>query len=228
MCEQVRLARTKEVSMVYNGLAMAVVLLLMAGCASKPPKFSGFLGDYSALQPDPKEPSILYWEKPNVEWRRYTKLWIDVPEVYPNPDAKERDLDPAEMKKLAEYFRQAAVDAVADKYPVTGEAGPDVLRIRAAITDIIPTRSKVNILVSAAAMFPVAVDLGGASMECEFLDSTTNTRLAAVVDSRKASWWSMKDAFRGWSDYGHTKGALLRWAKMLRESLDEVHPLPKK
>ncbi|HLA37237.1 MAG TPA: hypothetical protein VJZ02_02100, partial [Candidatus Brocadiales bacterium] len=50
---------------VIAGLIFALGLCspLGVGCASnKPPKLSGFLGDYSGLKPLPDDPSMLYWE----------------------------------------------------------------------------------------------------------------------------------------------------------------------
>lgn len=222
------LANARGLAMACVGLAVAILPFQMLGCSSKPPRFSGFLGDYSNLQPDPQEPSILYWERPSVDWKRYTKLMIDPAVVYWHPEAKGAHTDPAELKKLADYFRATVVEAVKDKYPVLEQPGPDVLRIRAAITDVIPAGRVVNVTVSAVAMFPMAVDLGGASMEVMFLDSMTNERLATAIDSRRGSWWRPKDQWwRGYTKYGHTKSAFEQWAKLLRAALDEVHPPPK-
>ncbi|MBM4082467.1 MAG: DUF3313 domain-containing protein [Planctomycetes bacterium] len=222
------LANARWMATACTVLLAAVIPLQMLGCSTKPPRYSGFLGDYSNLKPDPQESSILYWEKPNVDWKRYTRLMIDPAAVYWHPEAKGTDIDPAELKALADYFRTTVVDAVKDRYPVVEQPGPDVLRIRAAITDVIPAGRAVNVAVSAAVLFPMAVDVGGASMEVMFLDSVTNDRLATAVDSRRGSWWKPKDQWwRGYTKHGHTKSAFEQWAKLLRESLDEVHPTPK-
>lgn len=199
--------------------------LLLAGCATVPPAPSGFLGDYSALKPDAKEPKILYYEKPNVRWMTYTKLMIDPVQVYYSPAAKHRQIEPEELKKLTDYARVALVEAVKDTYPVVHAPGPGVLRLRAAITDLVPASPAVNIVATAAIMLPV--DMGGAAMEAEFLDSQTNERLGAVVDRKIGSPFSPGDFVGGFTTWGHAKTAFDGWANMLRESLDEVHGIKK-
>ena len=173
---------------VIAGLIFALGLCspLGVGCASnKPPKLSGFLGDYSGLKPLPDDPSMLYWERSGVNWKKYTKLMIDPVAVRLAPGAKKYDIPPQDLQKLAEMFRTEAVAAVRDAYPVVDQPGPDVMRIRAAITDANPSDALMNI-VSAAAIF-MPIDMGGASMETEFLDSMTGERLAAAVDKKSGS-----------------------------------------
>ena len=71
---------------------------------------------------------------------------------------------------------------VQDTCPVVDKPGPDVLRVRAAITDIIPANPLINATAILAVGLPV--DMGGAAMEAEFLDSMTNEPLGSVVDKR--------------------------------------------
>ncbi len=208
---------------VYFVLFSFTVTMMFMGCAAKQVKPSGFLGDYSALRPDPEDPKVLYYEKPNVEWKNYTKLLFDPIMVYYLPEAKNRAIPPDELKKLTDYFRDAAIEAVKDAYPVVDEPGPGILRIRAAITDVIPASQFANIAMIAAVGIPV--DMGGASMEVEFLDSVSNERLAAMVDRKKGSYLDIADVFglKAFTKWGYAKAAFKEWAKELREALDEVH-----
>lgn len=106
-------------------------------------------------------------------------------------------------------------------YPVVYQPGVGVLRIRAAITDIIPANPLLNIVTTAAVFIPL--DMGGAAMEAEFLDSVSNERLAAIVDRKQGSPLSPLDIIGGFTKWGHAKGAFDKWAKELREALDEAH-----
>jgi hypothetical protein len=177
-------------------LALFTGLLFLMGCAmgvrQQP---SGFLGDYAGFQPDPDQRDVLYYEKPGVDWKRFKRLQIDPILVYYKPDAKNRQIDPNTLKKMTDYFMNAVVKAVEDKYPVVSEPGPDVLRIRAAITEL----NTSNV------------------MEAEFLDSETGERLGAIVHKRVGT---PMDLVGGYSKWGHAKAAFDYWAKELRKGLD--------
>lgn len=178
----------------------------------------GFLRDYAKLKPLPEDPKVLYYERPNVNWKKYTKLLLDPIMVYYSPAAKDQHIHPDELKKLTDYFRNAVIEAVKDAYPVVDKPGRGVLRIRAAITDVIPTNPFVNIVTVATSLTPV--DIGGAAIEAEFLDSLTNERLMAIVDRKKATPLDLVEGFTKW---GHAEAAFKAWATELREALDEAH-----
>jgi hypothetical protein len=194
-------------------VVMAVAFMFATGCATAPPG-SGFLKDYSELQTDPDDESLRWWEKEGVDWKRYKRLMIDPVVVYYHPKAKNRQIEPNVLKELTDYFRTIVIEEVQDAYPVVEAPEPDVLRIRAAITDLVPANPFVNIITTAGAGVPV--DVGGASMEAMFLDSKTHELLGAVVDSKKGSPVGIK----GFTTWGHAKGAFKDWAKLLKESLE--------
>ena len=52
---------------------------------------------------------------------------IDRIKIYLKEDAESKEIDPAELKELADYFHQAIVKKIAADYPVVEEVGPDVL-----------------------------------------------------------------------------------------------------
>ncbi|MDI6761124.1 MAG: DUF3313 domain-containing protein [Candidatus Brocadiaceae bacterium] len=202
-------------------LALGLCSLLDAGCASnKPTKPSGFLKDYSGMNPVPEDPSMLYGERPNVNWKKYTRLMIDPVVVYRAPKAKAA-AKPEELQKLADYFRNEAITALKDAYPVVDKPAPDVMRIRAAITDLDSANPWLNLAATVAIMTPV--EMGGAAMEAEFMDSMTGERLAAVVDRKGGSPLSLGGFMGSYGQWDHAKGAFKEWIKMLKESLDEVH-----
>ena len=191
-------------------------LMFVAGCATIPPH-SGFLQDYSELRPDPEDETLLWWEKENVDWKRYKRLMIDPVVVYLHPKAKTRQIEPDVLKELTDYFRNTIIEEVQDIYPVVDKPAPDVLRIRAAITDLIPANPLINIVTTAGLCIPV--DMGGAAMEAEFLDSMTNELLGAVVDMKKGTPVDI-NIFKEFTTWGYAKGAFRDWAKLLRESLE--------
>ena len=204
-----------------TGFLWVIVFLMLASSCAKAPPHSGFLQDYATLQQDPGDKSLFWYEVPDVDWKKYPKLMIDPVVVYLHPEAKNRQIDPEALSELTEYFRNAVIEEVQDAYPVVERPAPDVLRIRAAITDIIPANPLINATMVVAVGLPV--DMGGASMEAEFLDSVTNKPLVAVVDKKVGIPVNPEDYVVGFTQWGHAKTACDAWAELLRESLDEVH-----
>ncbi len=211
----------KTRGIVSCGFLWIIFFIIMgSGCAKAPPN-SGFLQDYTALHQDPGDESLFWYEVPDVDWKKYPKLMIDPVVIYFHPEAKNRQIDPEALKELTGYFRKAVIEEVQDAYPVVEKPGPDVLRIRAAITDIIPANPLINAAMVVAVGLPV--DMGGASMEAEFLESETGKPLGAVVDKKMGIPVNPEDYMLGFTQWGHAKTACDAWAALLRDSLDEVH-----
>lgn len=199
----------------WVGMFTVVALGLMAltGCATAPVR-SGYLGNYEGFMPDPKDKSLLWWEKADFDWRHYRQILLDPVRIRIAPKL-ERQFTSEELNALTEYFEKTVHDALGQKYPVVNEPGPDVLRIRAAITDIDPSNPALNLLTTAVVFVPV--DMGGASLEAEFLDSVTGERLAAMVDRKTGTPIQLAGGFKR---LGHAKAAFETWAEELKIALD--------
>jgi hypothetical protein len=196
-------------------IAPLAVAALLAACSTTAPAQSGFLSDYSALKPDKYGNSGLLWaEKQGFDWKKYRKVMLDPVVVYFHPQASSKAIQPDEVAKLAMFFREAVVTELQGAYPVVNSPGPDVLRIRAAITDVVPASPALNVVTTAVAFVPL--DLGGAAIEAEFLDSMTSERLAAMVDRKKGSSFDLKGGF---TELGHAKAAFKEWAVDLKKAL---------
>jgi hypothetical protein len=204
----------------YGFLWIIFFMIMGSGCAKAPPK-SGFLQNYADLHQDPEDKSLFWYERLDVDWKKYPKLMIDPVVVYLHPEAQNRQIDPEALSVLTEYFRNAVIREVQDAYLVVDKPGPDVLRIRAAITDLIPANPLINTTMVLVVGLPV--DMGGASMEAEFLDAATNKPLGAVVDKKVGIPVNPEDYLVGFTKWGHAKTACDAWAELLRESLDEIH-----
>jgi len=205
-----------------TGNLIAMVLLgafviSFAGCAATPPPYSGFLSDYSKLHEDKYgDRSLRWYEKDHFDWQQYRKLMMDPVVVYFHPEAKYRQIDPEAVKKLTDYFRTVVEEQLAGEYPIVTTPGPDVLRVKAAITEIVPANPAVNIVTTAAAFVPL--DMGGAAIEAEFLDSQTNEVLAAMVDRKLGTPIDPK-FYRGFTTMGYAKAAFEAWATELKKAL---------
>jgi hypothetical protein len=213
----------------WSGLFL-VAMLLLSGCAAsgmKDVKQTGFLGDYSQLQPGGDDRAALIYVNPGVDFKMYDSLMFERVTVYLSPEAESRAIDPAILVELTDYYQNSLISAVKDGYKVVDQPGPGVMRVRVAITDMKPSNPTANTLSS---IIPVGMVVAGATKavsdanlgtgeaatEMEVLDSMTKERLAAAVDRRQGG----KAAFRGkWED---TKRAFEYWAKRFRQRLDEA------
>jgi hypothetical protein len=194
-------------------------LMFLAACATTAPKDqSGFLGDYyKKLQPGLEEGGPkLAWIKPNVDFTKYKKVMVDYVIFAFAEDSEYKGIDANEMKKIADAASLALVDAIKEKFPVVAEPGPDVVRIRTAITDLKQSRP---VLSGVTSVIPVGLAIslvkkgatsswtgsGATTAELMALDSMTNEVLAAGEDTRAAGfterftkWGSVEDAFKFW------------------------------
>jgi hypothetical protein len=196
--------------------AIGAVSLGLAGCATmSPPPPSGFLASYDELRADPADDSLLWWERDGFDWSAYRGVILEPIAVYYRPEASDREIRPDELKALSNSFRDAVVAHLGDDYRVTDEPAADVLRIRCAITDVIAVRPALNAVTSLVAF--VAVDVGGAAIEVEFLDSLTGERLATGVDKKLGK---QIDGMASMQRFGQARQAFDEWARELRVALE--------
>ena len=197
-----------------------VVFSMSTAFAGDPP-FSGFLGDptvYQQLTPGPEGGAKLRWLKPGVDFKMYNQFMVDSVIFYLSDKADNKGIDPQEMKELADSFNKELVAAFKDKYPIVAEPGPDVARIRFAITNIRPSKPGVSTITS---IVPVGLGIslvkkgagagwsgsGETGAELIVLDTTTNEVIGMAVDQQQAAFTerfskfgSANDAFKLWSE----------------------------
>ena len=134
----------------WSGLFLASVLLL-SGCAAsgmKDVKQTGFLGDYGQLKSGGDDRAALIYVNPDVDFKPYTKLMFERVSVFLSPTSESREIDPTILKELTDFYQNALFEAVKDGYEVVDQPGPDVLWVRVAITDVVPSNPTSNTLSS--------------------------------------------------------------------------------
>jgi hypothetical protein len=206
-------------------LMILAIVQALTGCAEPPPpkmKHSGFLGDYSGLQPGPRGGEV--YVRPDADFSRYDKILIDPVVLRLTPEAR-GGISPHLMEKLAKDFHDSLETALKEGYTIVDHPGPDVLRIRTAITDLSPGRTVgvtdlglgPGISVARPGEEPDAVIVVGSStMEMEIADAGSGERLAAAVD-RKGGAVGPEGASR--SD---SKAVFDYWAQRVRDRLDKL------
>lgn len=204
------------------------VLIVCSGCGSAP-KESGFLnGYYKDLQPAPAGGASQRWLKPGVDFAKYNKIMADSVLFYYAEDSEDKSIDPDQMKELTDAFNQELANALKGKYPLVAEPGPDVVRIRTALTNI--KKSK-PVLSTVSSIIPVGLAVstvkrttegswagaGATTMELEARDSMSNEVVAVALDRQTAGFW---DRF---SSLGSAKAAFKIWAERIANFMDFSH-----
>ena len=201
-------------------------ILLMTGCASTPapqpemgaaPK--GFLGDYyGKLQPGPEGGVKQRWLKPGTDFSKYKRVMLDSVVFFFANDSEYKGIDPQALKEVADAANRQLVNTLQARFPIVAEPGPDVVRIRIAITDLKQSNPVVSGITS---VVPVGIGIslvkkgstdswtGSGTTGAEFmaLDSMTNDVIAVAQDQKSAGfterfskWGSAEEAFKFWAE----------------------------
>ena len=149
-----------------NLIICIILVFTAAGCTTMKTQPSGFLNDYGFIE-NTEENTLRKEIASGIEPGQYTKIIIDPVIVFLHPDAKASGVAPDRLMELAEFFTDEMIMAFSDNYTIVEEPGPGVLRLRTAITDVLPNKVYLNLHWSTTAC---GFGTGGASMEAEFVD----------------------------------------------------------
>ena len=205
----------------------------------------GFLSDYSKISKTKDDTGSYEYVDTTVDYSKYNKLLIDRIKIFFKDDSEYKGIDPDELKVLTDYFYEAIKKEVGDAYPLVTEPGPDVLRLRIAVTDLVPNKPEASVVSLAVPFLWVAdagsgvaegdagstVFTGEATIEFEGLDSVSSQQLVAHIETetgKKYDW--AKGVTKGvtgymnaYSKWNYTKTAMDDWAHLLRVRLDAAH-----
>lgn len=202
--------------------------MVAAGCASKQVRHSGFLENYPEFKPGPKGGADFVYMKEGVDFSVYNKIMMNHVVLYFEDNAEYKGIHPVELAEMSNAFHKAITDNLQGAYPLVAEPGPDVMRLRFAITDVVANKPGMGAI---STVMPIGLALstvkkgvtgthtgvGQASIEVEILDSMTNERIGAAIDTRHGG------KIEGFTKWGAVKGSFEFWAKRLRTWLDEIH-----
>ncbi|WP_213954537.1 MULTISPECIES: DUF3313 domain-containing protein [unclassified Variovorax] len=102
---------------------------------------SGFLSDYARLKPAAGLDGIECWRDAALDPKRYDKAMVSriVVSLAPAKNAAPSTVDPSDLKTLTDYFYRSLQTALQANMQVVEQAGPGVVVIRVALTDLVPT-----------------------------------------------------------------------------------------
>lgn len=189
----------------------------LTGCSASPRSHSGFLGDYSKLQPSAKVDGAMSYVNPGFDLSKYDKFIIDPIGVNFAPDASGASVDPKTLNDMAQYLRAKLIEDLSRNYQVVDKPGPDTLRLRVAITDL----KKANPIFNVHPATKLSgVGLGAASIEAEGRDASTDEQMFAFIHTRSGDRMTLVEGLQEW---GHAKQAMDFWSKTLVDRVDEAH-----
>lgn len=209
--------------MPFKVLALSLsVTLLLAGCASKttqPSQYSGFLSDYSQLQPAQSASGapVMRWVAPDFKAQNYRSVLVEKPVFYPAPTPSEQ-VSQKTLDEITTYLQQAMQLELAGQYRVVQQADQDTLVLRSAITavnlsaeglkvyEVVP----IALLAAAASTAAGTRDLNtNIYVELEAIDGRNSQPMARVVrkghglqlenDSTQLSLKDIKPALDVWA-----------------------------
>jgi Protein of unknown function (DUF3313) len=220
--------------------AILLLMLVVTGCAAtqeaKSVEKSGFLGDYSLLKEGERSTvsggsaetqALLIYKNPAAEWRKYKMIQLDPVTVWMSQkDSQLKDVSVEDRQRLATLLWSKLDEQLRKDYQMTGQTGPDVMRVQVAITEageshavldtitsIIPQARLLSGMKSLAT--GVSLFTGDASVEFKLTDTETGTILAEAVD-RRGGTKSLRGVTNSWND---VEEAYRYWAEKLRYRL---------
>lgn len=192
----------------------------------------GVLGDYSMLRKEksPTGATVFITDKGGKAYfAKYKKVIIDPVTIWQMPDAQRpegsplRDIPIEDLQNLAFVFRDAMVKELEQDYEIVQAPGPDVFRLRAAITeasdspvvlDFISTFEPITRTISGISKLSTGTNIwvGEASVEAKLIDSQTGDLLMAGID-RRSGEKTFKGVTSSWDD---VRASYEHWAKAIR------------
>ncbi|NOT83829.1 MAG: DUF3313 domain-containing protein [Methylococcaceae bacterium] len=197
-------------------LVGAFLTLAIAGCGAKQYRRvepSGFLGDYSKMQDGEGNEALSVYVNPKTNCHKYRKVIIDRVVLRGKPeDSALALLDLKDQKMLATLGWGTLYDAMhKGKFEIVTKPGPDVMRIKGAVTEA----AKANVIVAdimvvapyvweAATLWGLGTGkwpfLGELAGEMEIADSLTGERLFVAMDKVVGTLGSNMDPRARWDD----------------------------
>jgi hypothetical protein len=218
--------KTSAVTKFLTPVLVAGLLLGAVGCATtsqvSEDKQSGFLGDYSMLQRGEYGAANYIYINRDVNWAKYTKVWIKPLELWKadDPESPLGKMAAENQQMLLDSFYAALYEALTNNFQIVDHGGPDVLVVHAALTDGRPSKPVINVVsrvylplkvISYGKRLVTGTDLGVGLVEIEadFTDGQTGQRVCAAMDARAGTkalrtkydnrWEDIKLAFDWWT-----------------------------
>jgi hypothetical protein len=113
---------------------------------------------------------MLCWHEAGTNWKQYDEVLFERIQVYLKPSALQ-PVDPTDLKMLIDYLHSDLVRAIQPQAQVVNAAGPGVLSVRIALTDLVPTNQLASVA-GTAAPYGFVAEIGSGAATGKPLGST--------------------------------------------------------
>ncbi|MDW3095507.1 MAG: DUF3313 domain-containing protein [Gammaproteobacteria bacterium] len=225
--------------LIRNIIVACIILLILSPLliAKEKHERSGFLENYPNFERN-KETGAEVWFKSKKEGvkvlKPYRKILLSPVEIWLT-ESSHKGINPDALKAMTDYFTIALHEKLKYGYEFVDQPGPGVLHLRIAITNVTRTKPKrkwygyvpVALVVSGAKKVAQSaagetVDLVEASIELEGLDSVSEERIVAAIDTHQSSKVKREKGSANWTPM---KEILDHWAEKISERMDEARGL---
>ncbi|MDT3776721.1 DUF3313 domain-containing protein [Nitrospira sp. MA-1] len=217
-------------------LMLSILIMVSggAGCAqteqARDMETSGFLGDYSILQPGKEGEALLVYKNPQADFSIYRAVYVEPAIVLLS---KQSTVPQEELHRLADDLRSKVIWKLKEDFLVVPKLVPGALQIQLALTEAEPSDVGMDIvstIIPPATMVSGAKELatgtqafvGRASIEAKLTDGNTGTLLMAAAD-RRVGGRSLNGSMDSWDD---AHQAFEYWADKLAQRLREWRKIP--
>lgn len=221
----------KKIISTIAAMMIALFLITNVGWAAEKemPK-SGFLQDYSLLKSDDPLKAVNWvYINEKKDYSTYNKIMLDDVVFFASDDADYKGFEANELADLGKAFQQAVIMNLSGVYEFTDTPGPGVMRIRLAVTNLVPSNSVTG---TVSTILPVGlaishikkavtgshIGMGEVAIEGEIIDAQTNEILGAVIDSQTGTKYKIGKSTSKW---GHAIDIFNTWAQNIRVRLDK-------
>ena len=146
-------------------------------------KYSGFLGDYSILEPGPEGGAKLVYQNPNANIGSYTKIMLVPVTIWTGEGSEMNDLSAEDRKLVADRLFSVVHARLAKDYTMVGTPEPGAMRIAIAITT---AESSYPVLDTVSTIVPIGLGISTlkaiATSKPAFVGEATGRRLWWVGD----------------------------------------------
>ena len=200
------------------------LVLILSGCyktfQTRGAKPSGFLGSYSHMVKGGVDQAQYVYFNKEADFSVYDKLLIDPVTIWVSPGSDMSEVPREELDRLANFLYVALYNALKRDYTIVNKPGPNVMRLRVAITeakessvglDIVSTIVPQMVILSGLKLLATgtATFVGKAAIEAELVHSLSpRYRLVAMIDERAggksldgvdSKWDDVEEAYRVWA-----------------------------
>ena len=220
---------------------------------------SGFLTNYAKLKPVAAMQGIECWRDMRFDPKQYKKIQIapivvSLTAPKDSKDGKIPTVDPADLKQLTDYFYQTLQGALKPQIPLVTRAGPGVVVLRIALTDLVPTSVPGSV---AGTLIPYAFIaeassgkvtgrpagstpyLGETGMEMQFRDGASGVVLAECRDTEIGRKYAAElnagaeQAAQTWANgymssfqsWGYAKAAINKWSSLVAKRVADLRQI---